>query len=110
MGRSGGEQERMKTIDLDFSEEDANKIELLPAGFADLARRAQAGNHATALGGFGWPVGEPVVWFVVCGDAGNMDEAVHLAVCADEQTARDVTERIGRAFSGAGAARVERVQ
>lgn len=102
----------MKAVDLDFSGYDPSLVEILPAGFDELGRRANAGRRPTALGGYGWPNAEPVVFFVVCADEGHMteDEAVHLAVCADEQTARDVTERIARAFSTAGAAEIRRPQ
>lgn len=95
-------------IDFDFSDVDPSKVELLPAGFANLQNRANAGKRATGLGGFGWPPEQPVVWFVVCGDEGHMHEATHLAVCADEASGRDVCERIGRAFVEAGVARVRR--
>lgn len=95
-------------IDLDFSDADPSKVELLPAGFDDLQRRANSGQRPTALGGFGWPPESPVVWFVICGDEGHMHEAVHLAVCADEQTARNVTEQVARAFADSGAAEVRR--
>jgi len=95
-------------IDFDFSDVDPSKVELLPAGFVDLQKKANAGARPTALGGFGWPPEQPVVWFVVCGDEGHLHEATHLAVCADEATGRDVCERVGRAFADAGAARVRR--
>ena len=98
----------MSRIDLDFSDVDPMKVELLPAGFEDLQRRANAGVRSTGLGGYGFPMGSPVVWFVVCGDEGHMDEAVHLAVCADEATARGITERIARGFVDAGVARIRR--
>jgi hypothetical protein len=95
-----------KTVNLDFREADPDKVELLPAGFTELGRRANAGTHPTALGGMAWPPGAPVVWFVVCMDEGRYEDAVHLAVCADEETARAVTERIAEEFVAAGVAQV----
>lgn len=94
-------------IDLDFSDADPNKIELLPAGFAELEQRGRLG-LVTALGGFGWPQDAPRVWFVVCADEGKMHEPTHLAVCCDEEMAHAATEQIAKAFSDAGAALIRR--
>jgi len=100
-------------IEFDFSDVDPSKVELLPAGFVDLQKKANASARPIALGGFGWPLERPIVWFVavafrVCAEEGHLLEATHLAVCADEATGRAVCERVGRAFVDAGAARVSR--
>lgn len=96
----------LKTVHLDFSLADPSKVELLPAGFDKLAQQASSGERPGALGGFGWPPEAPVVWFVVAGEEGRMHEAAHLAVCIDEETARDVTEQIARTFADAGVAKI----
>lgn len=95
-----------KTVDLDFSGADPSKVELLPAGFSELGRMANKGTRPTALGCLRWPTEEPIVWFVVCADEDDLGSLVHLAACADEVTAREVTERIAAQFVAAGAAQV----